>query len=157
MAREIEIKLGGESYTVSQLPMRANKAWRDNLAAPFSRITALLEGNQELELATVGDYVSIIQLVSDVALGAIDIIAELVFDYAPVLAKDRARIESEAYDDEMVEAFGQILGLAYPLGRLASVIGIGRSQTTTSPNSPSPSGVNGQTKSGRPKKSKTSS
>jgi hypothetical protein len=59
--------------------------------------------------------------VQDVILAAPDRITAMLFDYSPVLAADRARIEAEVYESELIAAFVEVLKLAYPFGELLSL------------------------------------
>ena len=45
-----------------------------------------------------------------------DILLDLLCEFVPAIAADRARIEAEAFDDEVVKAFVAVLGLVYPFG-----------------------------------------
>lgn len=145
MAREKNISLGGTTYPVEQLRMADNKAWRTKLSTPFAQITGILQNYQDLEINNAGDIAAVVQLVSDVVLGSVDTVIELLFEYSPVLAEDRARIEAEAYDDEAIAAFAQVLELAFPFGALRDVV-LGPRATTTSQSLRSQNGATGTRK-----------
>lgn len=139
MARNKTVTLANKEYAISQLPMRANKEWRDKLGDPINKIVALLQNYKDLEIETGADVVGLVVVVKDVLLGGVDMIMDMLFAYSPVLASDRERIENEAYDDEAITAFAEVLKLAYPLELLLTAWN-GPSATPTLQNSPSTNG-----------------
>jgi len=119
--REIVVELGGQAYTVKQRPIREAKAWRQRLAGPFQELASTLEGAGNLDLTAGKDIAQLVKVLSGSLIGSIDLVLELLFEYAPTLAEDQERIEAEAYDDEALEAFVEVLKLVYPLGRLQAL------------------------------------
>lgn len=125
------IELGGKEYVVTELPSRANAAWRKQFQGKLAPILELLGIVPEAELpTTVAELeegrpglalaVTAIRNAAQVALSSVDDVLEMTFAYSPALAKERKRIQEEAYDSEIVEAFTAILGLAFPFGALAT-------------------------------------
>lgn len=145
MPRTKTVTLGGQTYTITQLPMRANKEWRDQLAQPVIDLLALLETNQELEIGSVADLVQIVNLGKNLLLGSMDLLLNALFAYSPELQADRARIEAEAYDDEAIAALAEVVRLAYPLGMALAALR-GSPAMPTSTNSPSTNGGSGTKK-----------
>lgn len=153
MPREKVVTLGGQEYRVSQLNMKDNRLWRDTLAQPITDLLALLEGNRELEIGSVGDLAQVIGIGKQLLLGSMDILLDALFAYSPELRADRDRIEAEAYDDEAIAALAEVVRLAYPLGVAISAFR-GLPVTPMSTNSPSPNGAGGtkQPTAARPKR-----
>lgn len=153
MPREKVVTLGGQEYRISQLPMRLNRDWRDQLAQPITDLLALLEGNRELEIGSVGDLAQVIGIGKQLLLGSMDILLDALFAYSPALQADRERIEAEAYDDEAIAALAEVVRLAYPLGVAISAFR-GLPVTPMSTNSPLPNGAAGtkQPTAARPKR-----
>lgn len=114
------VTLGGQTYTVVELPLRRNAAWRQRLTTLVASVTDLV-GALQLDLTNTGDLVSVVNQARDVLLEAPDQLAALLFDYAPELAADRVRIENEVYESELLTAFVEVLKLAYPFGSLLSL------------------------------------
>ena len=83
-------------------------------------------------------------------IGSMDLLLDLLFAYSPELAEDRERIEEEAYDEEALAAFTEVLKLAYPFGELLAMVN-GRTASKTSPNSHSPSTASGRNSTARVK------
>lgn len=146
MPRSKEATLGNVTYAIEQLPMRANKEWRDSLGAPVMELVNLVQNIGDLEL-TAQDIGKLVSVVKDVLLGSMDLLLDALFRYSPKLAADRERIEAESYDDEAIAALGVCIGLAYPLDMaLTGLIAGGLPVTATSTNSRSPNGANGTQK-----------
>jgi hypothetical protein len=121
MSKHVTITLGGKQYEIAEAPMRKNAQWRANLNALLTDVGGLMESATTVELNNVGDLLSVVRQVQDVILAAPDRITAMLFDYSPVLAADRARIEAEVYESELIAAFVEVLKLAYPFGELLSL------------------------------------
>ena len=131
MPRSIKVALGGQEYEVLALPIGKTRTWRQQLRGPFGELAEFLASANEFEIKTVADVSVLVQIINDKLLGSIDLVLDLLFAYAPGLAVDRERIEAEAYDEEAIAAFGQILGLAFPFGDLVRTLRIGETKTPT--------------------------
>lgn len=134
--KTIDIQLGGQTYTVEERKARHNAAWRQKLSEPFGELANLLEGAGELEL-NPANIAQLLRTVGDALLHSVDTVRDLLFEYSPNLVADRKRIEAEAYDSEILEAFTGVLQLAYPfgslIGKVTSVIDSGSAPRPTSP------------------------
>jgi len=114
MPRKVTIELDGEAYEVVELRSRENADWRRKLEEPFSELAEKLEGAPDVELTDLAGVAGLVRSVGGTLLQSIDLVKGLVIAYAPAL--DEA-VEN-AYDSEILEAFGKILELAYPFGGL---------------------------------------
>lgn len=150
MPRSKQVILGGQQYTIEQRSMKQNLAFRDKVTDPIQKIAVLLTSWKDIEISNGGDILALIGVVKDVLLGSMDIVIGALFSYSPTLEADRERIENEAYDDEAIAAFGEVLKLAYPLDQLVSVWS-GRNATQTSTNLLTPNGVIGKKHLANPK------
>jgi hypothetical protein len=115
------VTIGEKEYTIREAKRKANAKWRQAFQAEFTDVAALIEGLPKTELTAESISDLIRQVVGKVG-GSVDILAQLVFDYAPELAADRETIEEEAYDSEIMAAFTAVLGLAYPFGSVVSTL-----------------------------------
>lgn len=109
--RTVTVTLDGQEFVVEELRSRANAAWRGRLEEHFEELAAALEGVE----GDVTDGASVGRLVRTVGgklLGSVELVTELVVEYAPELGEAVV----EAYDSEVLEAFVGVLGLAYPFG-----------------------------------------
>ena len=142
MARQVTVKLGDKEYTIDMLPIGQSKKWRESLSQPFTELTQALETASIVEINQFGDIAGLVRKLSGTLLGSVDKMLDLMFEYAPQLAQDRDYIELNAFDDEALEAFTEILKLAFPLGTLLAVVS-GRTVSKTSPSLPSRNGASG--------------
>jgi hypothetical protein len=157
--RTITVSLAGREYSIRQLPIKANRAWREKFEDPIQRLVgsfrdALHLTSQEFPdgkglLLGVGGFLAThIEDVTQILLGSFELVEEAVFAYAPEIAADRERLEEEAFDDEMIAAFLKVVQLAYPFGQLMGLVeNLGQVGAMTSPSSPGPSGASGKTNS----------
>lgn len=152
--RTVEVVLGGETYTVTELPVRQNAAWRKQLGEPFGELLNVLQHTPQTELSKPSDVAELVRSLSGLLLGSLDLVADLLFAYAPALAAQRAVIEEHAYESEILEAFASVLTLAFPFGvlggRLQTVAQLmgeaGSANKATGTNSPARPGGSGVTK-----------
>jgi hypothetical protein len=122
MPQSIDVTLGDKTYTVQALPIRQSAAWRRRLAEPFGNLAHILNDAGQIELTNGNGLANVIQVIEKSLIGSVDILLELLFAYSPALAADRERIESQAYDDEAMRAFVEIVRLAYPFGKLTVLV-----------------------------------
>ncbi len=115
----ISIILGGTTYAVPPAPIKRAREWRAKLRAPIDDITALLS----TDMAAINDWKALAEKALPVLLGITDTLLDLVYAYAPALKTQQDQIEADGYDEEVVDAFLAILKVAFPLGRLTSLLG----------------------------------
>lgn len=118
--KTVQITLGGKAYTVTELPLRKNAEWRQQLSWLVASVTDLV-GASQIDLHNTGDLIGVINQVRDVLMTAPEQVTELLFSYAPEVAADRARIEAEVYESELLSAFVEVLKLAFPFGELLNL------------------------------------
>lgn len=110
--RSIVVILGGVEYTVTELPVRKNAAWRQRLAEPFGSLVQALQEAPNIEIDKPSELGDLLRSLMGSIIGSADKITELLVAYAPGLAPV---IESDdCYDSEIQEAFAGVLGLAFP-------------------------------------------
>lgn len=116
--RTITVVLGGKEYTVRELPVRKNAAWRAKLREPFGELAKQVETAANLELNDGAGLAGVVKMATGLVIDSVDIVTDLFFAYAPELAAKRAEIEDELYESEIQEAFAGVLGLAFPFAQL---------------------------------------
>lgn len=119
--KTVTITLGGKQYEIFEAPLRKNAAWRASFTQLLKDVGGLIESASNVELNNVGDLIKVVHQIQDVLLAAPDRLTAMLFDYSPVLAADRARIEAEVYESELISAFLEVLKLAYPFGDLLTL------------------------------------
>lgn len=138
--RSETITLAGQQYAVAELPMRQNAAWRKRVEGALTSAQEMIAQSAALELSReqARDVIGLIGRAGQLLLGAPDLVAELVFAYAPQVAADRARVLDEGYESELWEAFLACLRLAYPFGRALRLVAQMQLSTTGSAPTPAP-------------------
>lgn len=120
--RTVTVQLGGQEYAITPLPMKKAREWRQKLEQPFGAMVKVLETADTIELTNLGSIAGVVQTFAGTLLGSVDILLNLLFDYAPTLAVDRERIENEAYDEEALAALVEVLKIAYPFGTVLGLV-----------------------------------
>lgn len=130
--RSVTVVLEGQEFEVTELRRRDSREWRERLEAEFGELSDAIQGAPDVELTDAQALGNLIRSVMGRVLRAPDIVADFLVDYAPNL-KDAVE---DGYDSEIIEAFIQVVGLAYPFGsavqRLATQIGLAQQQTRQS-------------------------
>jgi hypothetical protein len=139
MSRTITLTLAERTYEVPMAPIRRAKEWRAQLRGPLNELLALVSTNITLELNSVSDLLALADKLIPILMDAPETIFTLLLAYAPALEVERAFLEANAYDDELVTAFLAVLRAAFPLDRLTQLLGPASPPTLTS--SPAPSGA----------------
>jgi len=132
MPKQIIVTLGGREYTIKTLPIRQSRKWREKLAGPFGELVDVLEGAGTIELNSWRDIAGLVRVLSGRIIGSVDLILDLLFDYSPELRADQEWIEENAYDEEAMAAFVEVLKLAYPFGKLRTLVSSGLEKMGTS-------------------------
>lgn len=114
--RTVTITLGGVAYTINQLPMRAEAEWRKQLQARLEPLLPLMNGYQGLSFDGPADFAAFLRTLAPALLNAPDTMLEMLYAYAPELARQAETIETGSYSEEVMEAFFAVLPLAYPFG-----------------------------------------
>ena len=127
MPKTVTVILDEKEYTITEKRSRENAKWRRELGGPFAQLVDLLEAGPDVELTDMQSLANVVRSVSGLLLTSIDTVKALLASYAPDLPLD------EAYDSEIMEAFTEVLGLAFPFGSVVNRIR-GLSGQRTAPN-----------------------
>ena len=117
--------LGGKPYDIRPLPIARSREWRAKVKAPLELIVTTVANLPDIDLQNleIGALSGLVQHVFSTVADAPDLILNWLYEYAPNIAVDKERIEAEAFDAEVAEAFALIVKQVYPLGRLVSALG----------------------------------
>jgi hypothetical protein len=119
---DIRVKLGGKEYELKPKPIRKAREVRQMIEKPFgTAINALLDAPKK-ELNDLEGLGSLAISLKDTLLGSMDILLNIVCAYSEEIARDRKQIEEEAFDEEVVKAFVEVIKLLYPFGSLAESV-----------------------------------
>ena len=139
MPKSVKVFLDGKEYTITEKRSRDNAAWRVKLEGPFQDLAGLLESAPGTDLTDGQSLAGLVRSVSGMLLGSIEIVTGLLAEYDPDLPL------IDAYDSEILEAFGAVLGLAYPFGallpRLRALGSLAKPTTQSSPLVPGADGT----------------
>lgn len=119
----VNVTLGGQSYTVNEQPRKKNAAWREKFQADFVEVADALAGAAETDISDSSNIAELVRGLMGQINGAVDKLLPLLGEYAPNIAADMPRIEEEAFESELIDAFIEVLALAYPFGRALQAIG----------------------------------
>lgn len=183
MPKQVTVKLGGREYTIAEKPMGVNGAWRKKLRATSvmqlfesldglvdDLVVAIADVRRESSAGENGDSVegfrfdigkmfavlrNLPTLVNGLA-SSVDDIIDLLFDYEPKLRTERKWLEENAYDEEVIAAFIEVLKLTFPIMALWGLLSTNGSRAQqTATNSHSQNGASGLPASGpKPKASR---
>lgn len=125
MPKTTKVTLGGTEYTIEELKAKANAAWRKRLGEQLQGVAELMDS----DISDADTLRALAGLVMNRIMPAVDTMRDMLLDYCPAIRADRKRIEEEAYDSEIMDAFVKVLALAYPFGsaiqRISSLSGRG--------------------------------
>lgn len=121
--KSIKAALAGQTYTINELPRKRNAAWRETFQAEFLDVATAIAGAADTDISQTGNIAEVVRGLMGQINGAVDKLLPMLVDYAPSIAADMARIEEEAFESEIIDAFIEVLALAYPFGRALQAIG----------------------------------
>jgi hypothetical protein len=117
----VVVRLGDEDYPITPLPAIPSKKWREKLVAVLHS-TILANDETIPEGADVSTWLKD-KLASSISLTMArspEKLAELIFEYAPALPKDK--ILDTATDEQLNLAFSQIMQIAFPFFQTLAVM-----------------------------------
>jgi len=120
--RTVTVMLGRKSYEVQALSIRAAREWREQFQQPFQAMATALNGIENIALTNGRSISELLNVLQATLLRSPDTILSMLYAYSPVILADKERIESEAFDDEVITAMIEVLKLAYPFGSILKVI-----------------------------------
>lgn len=157
MPKTVKVLFGEREYAISEKVMGVSLEWRKSLRASgvmriFQSLDEAVEsilravegGIENIQAGQIVPIARVLPLIVNGMAGSIDEILDLLFDYSPELAKDREWIMANAYNDDAVRAFIEVLKLNFPISALWNLLG-SRAQPTST-NLPSRNGANHGTK-----------
>lgn len=116
------IELGGQAFTLTELPLRKNAEWRKLFETKLEPLFSIVADFKKIEIDNADDLQRIISLLKDVVLKSPETLAELVFAYSLVLQEQREWIDANVYESELLSAVTEVLLLAYPFGSIVKLV-----------------------------------
>lgn len=142
---DVMVVLGERKYTVKALPVGASKRWREAFAQEIEGLLGAVQYAGEAMSKQIGSGGELGQLVAGLGgalassvgptlLGAPDRMLLMVYAYAPQIGADHEYIEEQAYDEQVMAAFVEVVKLAYPFGGLLALVRTGQASQATKKN-----------------------
>ena len=175
MPKQVTVTLGGRAYAISEKPSGVNMKWRkkmratslmrvfeslDGLVADLVALAGSIPDGGKLSDIDIGKALGVARVLPAMVNGlsnSIDDIIDLLFEYEPKLKTDRKWLDENAYDEEYVRAFLEMLKILFPIMGIWEMVAGFRGQSTPG-NSASVNGAsNGLPASGPKRKALTSS
>ena len=102
----IKVTLGGAKYEIPILVIRDSREWRKKVIKLITELPSLVN-------TTMDDPEDFGKALTNILVTKPDEVLNLFFEYAKDL--DREKIETTATDDEVSEAFNQLIAVTFPL------------------------------------------
>lgn len=160
MPKQVKVKLGGKEYMLTEKTMGVTLKWREalrqssvmrlfeSLDGALAQLVNAVEGSNSggnLNLIAGINIATIAPAIMRGLAGSVDGVIELLFDYSPELAADREWLNDNAYDEEAIAAFVEVLKLNFPIMALWGLVTGSRVQPIAT-NLPSRNGASGTSK-----------
>lgn len=160
MPKQTKVNLGGREYIVTEKTMGVTLKWREQLRqssvmqlfesldGALAQLVSAVEGKGEggnLNLIAGINLATVAPAIMRGLANSVDDVIELLFDYSPELAADREWLNDNAYDEEAIAAFIEVLKLNFPIMALWGLVGGSRVQPIVT-NLPSRNGASGTNK-----------
>jgi hypothetical protein len=112
------VQLGETEYTINPLPFRPAGEVRRKFEAIFTPIVETLKTIPTTDLTDLAALGSIVGALKGTLFGSMDIVLELLIQYAPNLAADQDKIKETAYDTQILAAFVEVAQRLFPFGQI---------------------------------------
>ena len=128
----VTVTLAGKEYPLHPLPIRKARAVRERISGPVEKAIQAIRGIPQVELNDMQAISELLDAAKLILADSLDLCLEIMFEFSPELAADRERIETEAFDDEALTAFVEVVKMLYPFGGLVkSLTGLASRATST--------------------------
>ena len=112
--KSVTITLDGKEHIVQELRHRENRKWRAEFKKILEGFTAHLDKFGDVSTANMPELVDALNVLIGYGVGSFDVACELLVLYDPELT----HVMDDVYDSEVLDAFKEVLSLAFPFGNL---------------------------------------
>lgn len=143
----VEVQMGDRTFRIDRLKTRASDEWRDKLGASglwakvlegIKQVLPVVRNGENVQMSEIADLLpQVLPTIQEMLLGGMREMRGLLFNYAASLRDEEEWVLNNAYDEQIVAAFVEVVQLAFPFGRVLSYLS-GLSQRPTKPNSSTP-------------------
>ena len=130
--REATVMFEGKEHSIRELRHRPNKAWRKKLEGHLDAVATAIGQGAKVDVSELNSIAHLVREVMKFLVNSIDLMGELLVEYSPELSD---AVES-GYDSEVVDAFVEVVKLAYPFSSAIDTLRrLGSKMPQTPPNS----------------------
>lgn len=163
MPKTATVSMGGREYVISEKVMGVSAKWREalrqssvmrvfeSLDDALSQIVGAINDmgkdaqNGQINFAAGVSFAAVAPAILRGLSNSIDDIVALLYDYSPELKADADYLAENAYNEEAIEAFIEVLKLNFPIMAFWGLVRGSRAQATST-NLPAQNGAGGGTK-----------
>ena len=117
-----KVSLAGKEYEIKPMPIRQARDFREKVSKELDPILNTFSAVDQVEITTLGSLNTVFNNLREVVLRSPDHALNILCEYSPAIQEDKERIENEAYDEEVITAFVEVLKQLYPFGILRRLI-----------------------------------
>lgn len=125
----ITVQLGDRQFEVKEPTWGYARRWRKQLAESVKPLLEQVSGVTEFEFNTPADLLKLLPVVETTLVDGLDNVFELLVSYSPVLENERAWIEDNATEKQIINAFKEIVKFSGPFRLIKMVSDLPGSQT----------------------------
>jgi len=110
----ITVELGDKTFEIEALSIGLSKVWRQNFAEQLQPLFDILPTLPDVDISKPEELVKLLPILQGLLTTYLDDAIDLLFEYSPVLQKERDWIASNASDKQAIAAFAGVLKMANP-------------------------------------------
>lgn len=131
MAKSEVVTIAGQEFTITPLVAIKADVWREKVRVKLAQLngTTVDKATDKDEAAS-----KMFDNIFDLACAAPSEIRDLLFEFVPEMAKKKEFILNNGYDEELIDAFVICAKMAFPFGKLLSLVKNGFNTPATSMN-----------------------
>lgn len=120
--KSIKVTLAGKPYTIKELPRKRNAAWRERFQSEFVEVATALSDAAGTDITSATNIAEMVRMLMGRINDAVERLLPLLAEYAPELAADIEKAQEDIFESEVIDAFLEVLALAYPFGRAVQTL-----------------------------------
>jgi len=122
MAKQENVTLAGKPFTIIALPPRKADIWREKVRGKLAQLNGVTGDKVAVTADKTEAASKMFDNIFDLACAAPNEIRDLLFEYAPEIAKQKEFILDNGDDEELIDAFVVCAKMAFPFGKLISLV-----------------------------------
>lgn len=135
MAKQEIVTIAGQEFTITPLVTRKADLWREKVRVKLAQLNTVGDEDKTKKTEAPTDaQAKLFNNIFDLACAAPSEIRDLLFEYSPEIGKKKEFILDNGYDEEIIDAFIICARMAFPFGKLMSMVKSGFSTPATSTN-----------------------